>query len=73
MDNKRLTTSNEKRRRAFELLDENQHQIALGIAYEEMNVQLHWRSDIGHTAENFSSIAHVLYLMPNMKYFKWID
>ena len=62
-----------KRRRAFVLLDENQHQIALGIAYEEMNVQIHWRSDIGHTAEQFQNIGHVLYMMENIKYFKWID
>ena len=62
-----------KRRRAFELLDENQHQIALGIMYEEMNVQIHWRSDIGHTSEQLSNVGLALIMMPNIKYFKWID
>ena len=62
-----------KRKRAFELLDKDMHQLALGICYDEMNVQIHWRHDIGHTAENFSNISYTLFMMEDIEYFRWID
>ena len=55
-----------KRRRPFFLYDAYNNPKAYGILYDEGNVQILWRSDIGWTAEQYASIALVLELMPDI-------
>lgn len=52
-----------KRRRSFQLEDADGKKLATGIIYDEGNVQILWRVDIGWTAEQYSSINPVLDLM----------
>jgi len=55
-----------KRRRCFQLEDDKGNKLASGIIYDEGNVQVMWRKDIGWTAEQYSSINPVLDLMPGV-------
>lgn len=55
-----------KRRRKFFLYDAYNHPKAHGLLYDEGNVQVLWRSDIGWTAEQYASVATVLDLMPGI-------
>ncbi len=55
-----------KRRRSFQLEDAKGNKLASGIIYDEGNVQIMWRKDIGYTAEQYSSINPVLDLMPGV-------
>ena len=52
--------STQKRRRSFVLENRRGEKNAAGILYDEGNVQVTWRSDIGHTAEQYASIATLL-------------
>ena len=49
-----------KRRRKFFLYDEYNNPKAMGVLYNEGNVQILWRSDIGWTGEQYNSIRLVL-------------
>ena len=54
-----------KERRHIEVQDINERLLAFGVLYQEGNVQLHWRTSIGWTAEQFQSIAPLLGIEPN--------
>lgn len=55
-----------KRRRYFHLEDAEGKRLAYGVLYDEANVQLLWRADCGHTAEQYASINLVLDLVPGV-------
>lgn len=55
-----------KRRRYFHLEDAESKRLAYGVLYDEGNVQLLWRADCGHTAEQYASINLVLDLVPGI-------
>ncbi len=55
-----------KRRRHFHLENAEGKSLASGILYDEGNVQLLWREDSGHTAEQYASINLVLDLVPGV-------
>lgn len=55
-----------KRRRYFHLEDVEGKKLAYGVLYDEGNVQLLWRADCGHTAEQYASINLVLDLVPGI-------
>ena len=55
-----------KRRRHFHLENAEGKRLASGILYDEGNVQLLWREDSGHTAEQYASINLVLDLVPGV-------
>ena len=55
-----------KRRRYFHLEDAEGKRLAYGVLYDEGNVQLLWRDDCGHTAEQYASINLVLDLVPGI-------
>ena len=55
-----------KRRRYFHLEDNENNVLAKGILYDEYNVQVTWRHDIGYTAEQYSNICMVLDLLPGI-------
>lgn len=55
-----------KRRRYFHLENADGKRLAYGVLYDEGNVQILWRDDCGHTAEQYASINLVLDLMPGV-------
>lgn len=55
-----------KRRRYFQLENADGKRLADGILYDEGNVQILWRDDCGHTAEQYASINLVLDLVPGV-------
>ena len=55
-----------KRRRYFHLEDTEGERLAYGVLYDEGNVQLLWRADRGHTAEQYASINLALDLVPGI-------
>ena len=55
-----------KRRRYFHLEDAEGKRLAYGVLDDEGNVQLLWRDDCGHTAEQYASINLVLDLVPGI-------
>ena len=55
-----------KRRRYFHLENDKGKRLAHGILYDEGNVQILWRDDCGHTAEQYASINLVLDLVPGI-------
>jgi hypothetical protein len=55
-----------KRRRYFHLENADGKRLAYGILYDEGNVQILWRDDCGHTAEQYASINLVLDLVPGI-------
>ncbi len=55
-----------KRRRYFQLENADGKRLADGILYDEGNVQILWRDDRGHTAEQYASINLVLDLVPGV-------
>ena len=57
---------NAKRRRYFQVEDADGKRLAHGILYDEGNVQVLWRDDSGHTAEQYASINLVLDLVPGI-------
>ena len=61
-----------KRRRKFVLYDRYNYPKARGLLYDEGNVQILWRSDIGWTAEQYSSIAIVLDLIPDIMWLGFV-
>ena len=63
----------EKRRRYFHLENTEGERLAYGVLYNEGNVQVLWRADHGHTAEQYSSLASVLGLMPDIALLRFED
>ena len=63
----------EKRRRYFHLENAHGKKLAHGILYDEGNVQLLWRDDYGHTAEQYASINLVLDLVPGISVLRLED
>ena len=55
-----------KRRRFFHLENANGKELANGILYDEGNVQVLWRIDLGYTAEQYASVSLVLDLIPGI-------
>ena len=55
-----------KRRRSFQLEDVDANKLASGIIYDEGNVQVVWRTDIGYTAEQYSSLHLIIDLIPGI-------
>lgn len=64
---------NTKRRRNFQLEDANGTKLATGLLYDEGNVQVLWRADIGYTAEQYASINLILDLMPGTAVLRFQD
>lgn len=62
-----------KRRRQFQLEDTQGKKLATGVLYNEGNVQVLWRADIGWTGEQYSSITPLLDLMPGIAVFRLLD
>ena len=62
-----------KRRRNFHLENTDGKRLASGILYDEGNVQLLWRDDRGHTAEQYASINLVLDLVPGISVLRLED
>lgn len=52
-----------KRRRVFKVYRQ-QTEVAHGILYDEGNVQVLWRKDIGYTAEQYANISQVFGILP---------
>ncbi len=55
-----------KRRRYFRLESESGKEVASGVLYDEGNVQITWRCDIGYTAEQYSDVELALDLLPGI-------
>lgn len=62
-----------KRRRYFHLENADGKRLAYGVLYDEGNVQILWRADCGHTAEQYASINLVLDLMPGVIVLRFED
>lgn len=62
-----------KRRRQFQLEDTQGKKLATGVLYNEGNVQVLWRADIGWTGEQYSSLTPLLDLMPGIAVLRLID
>ncbi|MYC76515.1 hypothetical protein F4X10_12190 [Candidatus Poribacteria bacterium] len=62
-----------KRRRYFHLENIDGKRLAYGVLYDEGNVQILWRDDCGHTAEQYASINLVLDLMPGVIVLRFED
>ena len=62
-----------KRRRTFFLYDSYNNVKAKGVLYDEGNVQILWRSDIGWTGEQYSNISLVLDIRPGITQLKLQD
>ena len=57
---------NKKRRREFIIRNsQTQEVVAKGILYDEGNVQVLWRADIGWTAEQYANITQMFGMMEN--------
>ena len=63
----------QKMRRPFTLRDSEGAILAKGIVYEQGNIQVLWRIDIGWTGEQYNMLANVLGIVPNVKIFCWED
>jgi hypothetical protein len=61
-----MNSMDAKRRRFFCLENVDGKRLAHGILYDEGNVQILWRDDCGHTAEQYTSINLVLDLVPGV-------
>lgn len=55
-----------KRRRYFVLENNTETRLAHGILYDEGNVQILWRVDIGYTAEQYACLTTVLGCLPHI-------
>jgi len=62
-----------KRRRYFHLENAEGKKLAYGVLYDEGNVQVLWRTDQGYMAEQYSSLALVLGLMPDIVALRFED
>ena len=56
-----------KRRVKWQLEDADGNKLAEGVLYDEGNVQVLWRVDVGWTAEQYASIRQIIGLMPKSK------
>ena len=57
----------EKRRRDFKVSDIDGVEFANGILYDEGNIQVLWRTDIGYCAEQYSSLIYAFDLFEEAK------
>ncbi len=73
MSEENRDVQNKKRRRSFQLEDNNHHKLATGVIYDEGNVQVLWRADCGYTAEQYASFNPILDLMPGVAVIRLID
>ena len=64
---------NQKNRRPFTLKDSHGITIASGVVYDQGNVQVLWREDLGWGGEQYQTTANILNLMPNVASFHWED
>ena len=64
---------NEKRRREFEVRQNGIFLVATGILYDEGNVKISWREDIGYTEELYNSISQVFGIVPGANTIKIFD
>lgn len=55
-----------KRRIEWQLEDADSNKLAEGVLYDEGNVQVLWRVDVGWTAEQYASALYLLALMPGV-------
>ena len=55
-----------KRRIEWQLEDADGNKLAEGVLYDEGNVQVLWRKDVGYTAEQYNSLRQILFLMPGV-------
>lgn len=62
-----------KRRRYFHLENADAEKLVYGVLYDEGNVQVLWRADCGHTAEQYSSLTLVLGLIPGITVLRFED
>jgi hypothetical protein len=62
-----------KRRRKFFLYDQYNYPKAMGLLYNEGNVQILWRSDIGWTGEQYNDIRLVLDIREGITQLKFQD
>lgn len=62
-----------KRRRCFQLEDNNGNILASGVIYDEGNVQILWRVDCGYTAEQYAALNPILDLMPGVVLLRLTD
>ena len=60
-----------KVRRPFTLRANMNVILAKGVVYEQGNVQVLWRQDIGWCGEQYQSTANLLDLFPNVTSFHW--
>ena len=60
-----------KRRRAFSLRNIKNEVIAHGVIYDQGNVQVLWREDLGWGGEQIQTTANLLNMLPNVKSFVW--
>ena len=61
-----------KRRRYFHLENTDGERLVHGVLYDEGNVQVLWRADCGHTAEQYSSLTLVLGLIPGITVLRFL-
>lgn len=55
---------NRKLKRSWQLWDSESQLLAHGVVYREWNVQILWRADCGHTAEQLSAVQGLFELFP---------
>ena len=60
-----------KRRRAFSLRNIKNEVIAHGVIYDQGNVQVLWREDLGWGGEQINTTANLLNMMPDVASFHW--
>ena len=60
-----------KKRRPFTLRNAYGIIIAEGIVYDQGNVQVLWRKDLGWGGEQYNSLHNVLNIMREVKSFNW--
>ena len=64
---------NEKKRRPFSLRNKYGVMVATGVVYDQGNVQVLWRKDLGWGGEQYQTTANILNLMPDVASFHWED
>ena len=62
-----------KVRRPFTLRDVDNEVLARGVVYEQGNVQVLWRTDLGWGGEQYNTTANILDLIPGIQSFYWED
>ena len=58
-----------KRRRIFKGYVDDKL-VCHGVLYDQSNVQVLWRIDIGYTGEQYNTISNVFFLIPGLNTIK---